>query len=99
MRTVRLSEDEITECLARLPEWTREGGVIARTYSFADFAQAMGFVNLVAEAAENADHHPNIDIRYGKVTLALTTHDAHGLTLNDVDLAAACDGFADGIRP
>jgi len=99
MRRPLLSEDEILAHLARLPEWTRDSGMISRTYSFADFAQAMEFVNQVAETAESVDHHPDIDIRYGKVTLALTTHDAHGLTLNDVNLAAACDGFAEGITP
>ncbi len=99
MRRPLLSEDEIVVHLARLPKWTRDGGVISRTYRFADFAGAMEFVNLVAETAESVDHHPDIDIRYGKVTLALTTHNSRGLTLNDVDLAAACDGFAEGIKP
>ena len=99
MRRPLLSEDEIVEHLARLPEWTRSGGVIARTYQFADFARAMAFVGQVADAAEGVDHHPDIDIRYGKVTLALTTHSAHGLTLNDMDLAAACDGFANEVKP
>ncbi len=99
MRRPLLSEDEVLAHRARLPEWTRNGGMISRTYSFADFAGAMEFVNLVAEAAEDVDHHPDIDIRYGKVTLALMTHDSHGLTLSDVHLAAACDGFAEGITP
>ncbi len=99
MRRPLLSEDEILAHLTRLPEWTRDGGVISRTYRFADFALAMEFVNQVAETAESVDHHPDIDIRYGKVTLALTTHNSRGLTLNDVDLAAACDGFAEGIKP
>ena len=59
--------------------------------------QSMEFVNQVAETAESVNHHPDIDVRYSAVTLALTTHDSGGLTLNDVDLAAACDDFADGI--
>ncbi len=99
MRRPLLSEDEILAHLARLPEWTRDGGAISRTYLFANFAQAMEFVNQVAETAESVDHHPDIDIRYGKVTLALTTHDSRGLTLNDMDLAAACDGFAEETQP
>lgn len=99
MRRPLLSEDEILEHLARLPEWAWGGGMVSRTYRFADFAGAMKFVNLVAEAAESMDHHPDIDIRHGRVTLALTTHDSHGLTRNDVDLAAACDDFAGGIKP
>ena len=97
MRRPLLSEDEIEAHLARLPNWTRGGAVIARTYSFRSFAEAIKFVNLVAEAAESADHHPDIDIRYAKVTLALTTHSAHGLTLNDIELAAACDELAKGV--
>lgn len=99
MRRPLLAEDEILAHLARLPEWARSGGVISRAYRFADFVGAMEFVNRVAEAAESVDHHPDIDIRYGKVMLALTTHDSRGLTLNDVELAAACDGFAEGITP
>jgi len=98
MRRPLLSEDEILAHLARLPEWTRDSGRISRTYSFVDFAQAMAFVNQVAETAEEVDHHPDIDIRYGKVTLALTTHDSGGLTLSDMDLAAVCDDFADRTR-
>ena len=99
MRRPLLSENEIKAHLARLPGWTRNGVVMARTYQFASFAPAMKFVGQVAEAAERMDHHPDIDIRYSKMTLALTTHSAHGLTLNDMELAAACDGFADGIKP
>ena len=99
MRRPLLSEDEVGAHLARLPEWIRQNGVISRTYRFGSFAEAMKFVNTVAEAAERVDHHPDVDIRYNKVALALTTHDAHGLTLNDVELAAACDGFAEEVTP
>ena len=97
MRAPKLSEDEIAEHLQRLPGWTRQGEAITKTYAFADFSHAMSFVNQVAETAEDVQHHPDMDIRYGRVTLALTTHDSGGLTLNDVDLAAACDDFAAGI--
>ena len=97
MRMPLLAEDEIPAHLAKLPEWVRTGGTISRTYQFADFMHAMAFVNQVAETAEDVDHHPDIDVRYNKVTLALTTYDSGGLTLADVDLAAACDDFADGI--
>ena len=97
MRRPLLSEDEIGAHLARLPEWTQVGQTIVRTYAFGGFAEAMKFVNTVAHEAERRDHHPDMDIRYGKVTLALTTHSSHGLTLNDVELAAACDGLAEGI--
>ena len=94
MRTVRLTEDEIAEHLEKLPGWTRAGQAISRTYPFASFAQSMKFVNQVAEVAERVDHHPDMDIRYDKVTLALTTHYLKGLTAKDVSLAEVCDQFA-----
>jgi 4a-hydroxytetrahydrobiopterin dehydratase len=97
MRMPLLTEDEITEHLAKLPGWTRTGGAISKTYQFAGFTQAMKFVNQVAETSESVNHHPDIDIRYQTVTLMLTTHDSQGLTLNDIDLAAVCDDYANGI--
>jgi 4a-hydroxytetrahydrobiopterin dehydratase len=87
-----LSEAEITERLARLPDWERHGNQIRRTFEFADFGGSMTFVNRVAELAEAMDHHPDIDIRYAKVTLALSTHDAGGLTARDFDLAGRVQG-------
>ena len=66
---------------------------IAKTFTFADFAHAIEFVNAVAVMAEDARHHPDIDIRYNKVRLALTTHDAGGLTHADLDLAAGVEGL------
>ncbi len=94
MRVPRLTEEGIRERLAQVPGWTRTGEAIARTYQFQGFRQAMAFVARVAEAAEAADHHPDMDIRYRKVTLLLTTHDSGGLTTNDFDLAAVCDALA-----
>jgi len=82
-----LTETEIQEQLRRLPGWERRGSEIRRTFSFPDFAGAMAFVNRVAGLAEAANHHPDIDIRYSKVTLALSTHDAGGLTARDFALA------------
>jgi 4a-hydroxytetrahydrobiopterin dehydratase len=84
-----LSETEIQQRLAHLPGWERRGQEIRRTWAFADFRAAMAFVNRVAELAEAADHHPDIDVRYSKVTLALSTHDAGGLTARDFALAEA----------
>ncbi|MGI4790712.1 MAG: 4a-hydroxytetrahydrobiopterin dehydratase [Janthinobacterium lividum] len=98
MRLPLLTENEITDHLEKLPGWMLEDGTISKTYHFAGFMKAMEFVNQVAEAAEDVNHHPDIDIRFGKVTLALTTHDSSGLTLNDMDLAAASDDLADGVR-
>ena len=97
MRVPRLREEEIGERLARVPEWARVGEAISRTYSFKSFRQAIAFVAQVADAAEDMDHHPEIDIRYRRVTLGLTTHDAGGLTVNDFALAAACDALAGGV--
>ena len=73
--------------------WRRKAQVIQRTYQFKDFPAAMKFVNAVARAAEKARHHPDIDIRWNKVTLALTTHDAGGLTEKDFSLAAKFDSL------
>ncbi len=84
-----LTETEIQERLARLPGWERQGREIRRTWAFADFRGSMAFVQRVADLAEAANHHPDIDIRYSKVTLALSTHDAGGLTARDFALAEA----------
>jgi 4a-hydroxytetrahydrobiopterin dehydratase len=75
------------------PDWKLDGASITRTFVFVDFNEAMGFVNRVALAAEVADHHPDIDIRWNKVTLVLSTHDEGALTAKDTDLAAAFDGW------
>ena len=76
------------------PDWAIHGESIIRTFEFANFQEAMGFVTSVALAAERAFHHPDIDIRWNKVTLALSTHDQGGLTEKDTELAAKIDGFA-----
>lgn len=89
-----LTAPEIKAALAIIPAWQRRGSVIRRTYEFADFVAAMKFVNAVARAAEKANHHPDIDVRWNKVTLALTTHDAGGLTAKDFELAARLDRLA-----
>jgi 4a-hydroxytetrahydrobiopterin dehydratase len=82
-----LTESEIQGRLARVPGWQRRGSEITRSWSFADFKGSIAFVNRVAELAEAMNHHPDIDIRYSKVTLTLTTHDASGLTARDFALA------------
>jgi len=87
----KLGENQITPALATVPQWLRQGDVIARTFQFKDFLAAMKFVDAVAVAAEQAWHHPDIDIRWNKVTLTLTTHDAGGLTQKDFDLARQFD--------
>jgi 4a-hydroxytetrahydrobiopterin dehydratase len=91
----KLSKEEVASRLGALAHWrVDESGELARTFEFADFRASMRFVNHVADAAEEAGHHPDIDIRYSKVKLALVTHDAGGLTAKDFDLAAAADKFA-----
>lgn len=86
-----LSSAEITERLAGVPMWQTGNGTVWRVFSFPDFVAAMQFVNKVADAAEAAGHHPDIDIRYNKVTLALSTHDAGGITEKDFELANRID--------
>jgi 4a-hydroxytetrahydrobiopterin dehydratase len=84
-----LSAAERAAFLERHPEWVLEGEVLVRTFRFTDFAAAMGFVTQVALRAEVADHHPDIDVRWNTVRLALTTHDAEALTGKDTELATA----------
>ncbi len=83
----KLTDDEIADALASLPGWRRAGDALARTFTFPAFMDGVAFVNRVAEAAEAADHHPDIDIRYTRVTCTLSTHDAGGITKADVRLA------------
>lgn len=90
----RLSAEAVSAALDRLPQWSRSGEAIARTYAFADFLEAMRFVNRVAARAEDLQHHPDLLIRWNKVTLTLVTHDAGGLSRKDFEMAAACDRIA-----
>ena len=82
-----LEDEEIEQRVDELGDWTREGAEISKTYEFDDFVAAMEFVNDVARLAERYDHHPDIDIRYNKVHLALSTHSEGGLTNLDFTLA------------
>jgi 4a-hydroxytetrahydrobiopterin dehydratase len=88
---IKMEPAKIILALSTLPEWSRTGEIISRTFVFKDFPAAMKFVNNVAELAEQAQHHPDIDVRWNKVTLALTTHDAGGLTEKDFELARQID--------
>jgi len=89
-----LTPAQYTEFADRHAEWTRTGESIARTFVFADFNEAMGFVTRVAIASEVADHHPDIDIRWNKVTCVLSTHSENALTSKDLNLATQFDSFA-----
>ena len=82
-----LSDSEIQKALAGLPGWQRQGLAIQRIFQFADFKAAVQFVNRIADAAEKANHHPDIDIRYNKVVLSLVSHDSGGVTQRDVGMA------------
>jgi 4a-hydroxytetrahydrobiopterin dehydratase len=87
----KLIASEIKNALATVPDWKMKGAEISRTFQFKDFPAAMKFVNAVAKLAEKEQHHPDIDIRWNKVTLVLTTHDAGGLTEKDFALAKKFD--------
>lgn len=87
-----LTPEQITECLAASPGWAQDGDSITRTYKFPTFRASLAFVDFVGELAEARDHHPDIDVRYSKVTLTLSTHSAGGLTEKDFDLADLVDG-------
>ena len=86
-----LSETEVDRGLAVLDGWRRDDNRIRRTLEFPSFPAAIAFVNRVAGLAEEADHHPDIDIRYRRVDLTLSTHSAGGLTAKDMELAGAID--------
>jgi 4a-hydroxytetrahydrobiopterin dehydratase len=91
-----LTEAEVDGALAEQQlRWTREGDVLVTTVKLHDFGAALSFVNAVGAAAEAANHHPDIDIRWNKVRLALSTHDSGGITLLDLALA----GVVDRLRP
>lgn len=86
-----LNDSERETLGTNLPEWQLDGETLSRRFEFSGFLDSIAFVTRVAVLAEIADHHPDIDIRWNKVTLALTTHEAGGLTEKDSDLATAID--------
>jgi len=88
-----LTEEQIAKELRTLSGWEQVGKEIKKTYQLKDFVHAMGFVNSVVLLAEKANHHPDIDIRWNKVTLTLSTHSAGGLTENDFKLAREIDSL------
>ncbi len=87
----KLNSEDIQSNLKSIPDWGLQDGEIVRTFAFQSFVQSLQFVNRVGELAETAGHHPDIDIRYNKVRLALVSHDAGGLTDKDFSLASGCD--------
>jgi 4a-hydroxytetrahydrobiopterin dehydratase len=93
--TARLSDLEIQRALGSLAGWSRRGSALTKTFAWPTFARGIEFVNRVAKAADAANHHPDIDIRYTKVTCTLSTHDAGGITEKDLELAAEIERLAE----
>ena len=88
-----LTDPEIRTALSSLPGWTIAGNAIQREFKFADFMDAMAFVNRIADAAEKANHHPDITIHYNQVTLSLWSHDSGGVTKRDLKMAATINAL------
>jgi 4a-hydroxytetrahydrobiopterin dehydratase len=88
-----MTQEQIEAFQSAHPGWAVREDRITRTFTFEDFAEALGFVTRVGLAAERVFHHPDIDIRWNQVTLTLTSHDAGGLTERDIELAARIEGF------
>ena len=91
-----LSEDEIRTRLESLAGWEQGDGAIGKDYRFDTFPQAVAFVVTVAFSAEAANHHPDLDIRYNRVHVELSTHSEGGVTEKDVELAAEIEALAPG---
>lgn len=89
-----LTDADVQQALAAIAGWERSGVAIRRTFEFPDFNEAMRFVNQVAAVAEQANHHPDIDIRYNKVVLFLVSHDAGGITKRDIRMAERINQLA-----
>ncbi len=92
--SARLDDAAIAAGLDGLPGWSRSGDEIRKDFVCPGFADAIAFVVRIGFLAEAADHHPDLDVRWRTVTVALTTHDAGGLTQRDLDLAAAIEAVA-----
>ncbi len=91
-RPSRVDDSAIAAKLRDLPGWTRSGESITRTFTFAGFPDAVEFVQRLVAPAESLNHHPDVDLRYNRVLVTLSTHDQGGLTELDFRLAALVDG-------
>jgi 4a-hydroxytetrahydrobiopterin dehydratase len=92
----QLTDDQITAELATLKGWQRQGIAIGKSFTFKRFADGIAFVQRIAAAADAADHHPDIDIRYTNIKVALSTHDSGGVTAADVKLARQIESLSTG---
>lgn len=90
-----LDKEELKSALKKRPEWDLEGKAITRVVEFEDFMEGIDFVNLLADIAEEAQHHPDITINYTKITISLTTHEAGGITEADIELADRIGNLVD----
>jgi len=90
----KLTPAGLRTAMPSIPDWIRRGQVISKSWTFDDFPAALAFVNKVGRLAESRQHHPDIEIRWNRVTLSLTTHDAGGLTILDLQMAAALDALS-----
>ncbi|MEO8486072.1 MAG: 4a-hydroxytetrahydrobiopterin dehydratase [Betaproteobacteria bacterium] len=90
----KLADLAVDEALRVLPGWSRSGGPLARSYRFADWRATMAFVNAVSEFANALDHHPELAVGWGRCTVAWSTHDAGGITQNDLACAARTEVIA-----
>jgi 4a-hydroxytetrahydrobiopterin dehydratase len=91
--TPKMTKEQAQELMSEVPGWSLKDSSIERTFTFADFYEAIEFVNKVAVLAQSQDHHPDIHIYYNKVTLELSTHKIGGLSRNDFILAAQINGI------
>ena len=90
----KLSDEAIAAGLAGMEGWTRDGDAITKTYTFGAYLDGIAFVNATAEAAEAADHHPDMAVGYKRVSVTLSTHSSGGISQKDLDLAAALESLA-----
>ena len=93
-----LSDEKVQAALTGLPGWEAAEGAITKEYRLGGFPGAVAFVVRLSYAAEAADHHPDLDVRYDKVRVTLSTHSAGGVTAKDVDLARAIEDIAAGLE-
>ena len=89
----KLDDAAIAAALAALPGWARAGDTLTRTYTFPDYYRTMAFVNAVAWIANQQDHHPDLEVHYNRCGVTFSTHDAGGITLNDLICAARVEGL------
>jgi 4a-hydroxytetrahydrobiopterin dehydratase len=90
-----LSDEEIQEALATLPDWEYDGEVITKTFAWESFRDAIDFVNDVADLAEEENHHPDLEVYYDEVVVSFRTHSADAVTTRDVDLAQEIEAMLD----